>query len=186
MQAVIEKSTFTMYLDYEKLESTAGEEHTCISRGVVVKCPCTPLQPLRCFGKSTALKMCPPNDSQDCNWGFLSFHKKALCWGTDVLTDLEEIGCGLVENKNQIKGLLVLQWDLQGQPSQILCSMRQYKANSYLSPISWSLRPYKQTCYKTDLLYKQIWFITRFFSPVTCKQISLDNAHSLVRSLPMF
>lgn len=120
---------------------------------------------VRCFGKSTALKMCPPNDSQDCNWGFLSFHKKALCWGTDVLADLEEIGCGLVENKNQIKGLLVLQWDLQGQPSQILCSMGQYQANSYLSPISWSLRPYKQNCYKTDLLYKQICFITRFFFP---------------------
>lgn len=101
--------------------------------------------------------MWPPNDSQGCKWD--------LC---------------LVEDKKQIKGLLVLQWDWQGQASQVPCSTGQYQTNSYLSAISWSLRIYKQTCYKADLFYNSIFPLWLF------KQISLDNSHPLVKPLPMF
>lgn len=149
-----------MHLDYES-ESKVIEEHTCIWSGMVVKCPYTSLQPLRCFGKSMHLKCGHQMIQQDCNWGFL------------ILFTRRPYAEKLLENKKQIKGLMVLQWDLRGKASPD--SLQHGTVSSKLpSPVSRSLRPCKQTCYATDLFHNSIFFPCNF-----CGQISLDNAHSL-------
>lgn len=149
---MIEESTFRTYLDYEKTESKVSQEHTFIWSGVVVKCPYTPLQPLRCLVRVLHLKC-----------GHQMIHEAA----TEVLSffSLENLVlrnwcahrpgrdrvCVWWRTKNKLKDSWSFNEICKGRLHQFSAAWDNINQTPVCLRISWSLRPYKQTYYKTVL-----------------------------------